>query len=163
VQTFLPSKDFKTTASMLDSKRLNKQILECYQILKVLSSNDPKAGWRNHPAVKMWRGHENALYSYTMDMVAEANSRGIKTDKNMENLSTLRSENIYKWGTGFPDWYQNSEEMKRITVTHMARLFVKDPIYYAPFSFFGTHKDNVPCCSHCNYYWPTHVSDRVAA
>lgn len=159
----MPSKDFSTTASMLDSKRLNKQILECYQILKVLSSTDPKAGWRNHPAVKMWRGYENALYSYTLAMVAEADKRGIKTDTNMHNLSTLKSAVGSSWGTGFPEWYQNSEEMKRITVTHMARLFVKDPIYYAPFSFFSNHQDNEPCCSHCNYYWPTHTTDKAVA
>jgi hypothetical protein len=161
VQTFLPSKDFDTTASMLDSKRLNKQILECYQILKVLSSDDPKAGWRNHPAVKMWRGHEHTLFTYSLAMVSEAKRRGIKTDKNMDNLINLRVANLKKWGSGFPEWYQNSDEMKRITVTHMARLFVKDPVFYQPFSFFSEHKDNVPCCSHCNYYWPTHVKDKV--
>ena len=163
MQTFLPSKDFDTVASMLDSKRLNKQILECYQILKVLSSTDPKAGWRNHPAVKMWRGHEHGLFTYALAMISEANRRGIKTDKNMENLVALRVVNLANWGHGFPDWYQNKAEMKRITVTHMARLFVKDPFFYAPFNFFVDHKDNVPCCSHCNYYWPTHVSDKVAA
>jgi hypothetical protein len=37
MQTFLPYKDFDQCAETLDNKRLNKQILESYQILKVLS------------------------------------------------------------------------------------------------------------------------------
>ena len=49
MQTFLPYRDFRQSAEVLDSKRLNKQILEGYQILKVLNSDDPKAAWRNHP------------------------------------------------------------------------------------------------------------------
>ena len=56
MQTFLPYADFNKSAEVLDNRRLNKQILEGYQILKVLGNPDPRAGWRNHPAVKMWRG-----------------------------------------------------------------------------------------------------------
>lgn len=160
MQTFLPSKDFDTAANMLDSKRLNKQILEAYQILKVLSNNDPKAAWRNHPAVKMWRGHEHGLFIYALAMVKEANKRGIKTDKNMENLIALRVTHLKNWGHGMPAWYQNSEEMHKITVTHRARLSVKDPVYYAHFSIFTNHEANTPCCDTCQYYWPTHISDR---
>jgi hypothetical protein len=47
MQTFLPSSNFAVAARMLDSKRLNKQILEGYQILNVLSGNSPTGGWRN--------------------------------------------------------------------------------------------------------------------
>jgi len=34
MQTFLPYKDYVQCAEILDNKRLNKQILESYQILK---------------------------------------------------------------------------------------------------------------------------------
>lgn len=156
MQTFLPSKDFDTVAKMLDSKRLNKQILECYQILKVLSSDDPRAGWRNHPAVKMWKGFEVALYDYVSSMLREANYRGIKTDKNTENLVTLRANNIKSWGSGFPKWYQNSEIMKFVTTTHKANLFYKDPEFYFEFESATISKYNQPCCDTCKYYWVTH-------
>lgn len=162
MQTFLPSKDFDVTASMLDSKRLNKQILETYQILKVLSNDDPHAGWRNHPAVKMWRGHEHGLFVYALAMVKEATRRGIKTGKNMENLISLRVINLSRWGHGMPKWYTNTNEIARITATHKARLYVKDPEYYFEFANFVNHKNNVPCCDKCNYYWPTHM-ERVKA
>jgi hypothetical protein len=51
MQTFLPYKDFDQCAKTLDNKRLNKQILESYQILKVLSNQSSSGAWRNHPAV----------------------------------------------------------------------------------------------------------------
>ena len=83
MQTFLPSSNFFEVANMLDSKRLNKQILEGYQILNVLSGQSPTGAWRNHPAVKMWAGHELSLLTYIKVMIGEAKRRGIKTDKNL--------------------------------------------------------------------------------
>lgn len=162
MQTFLPSRTFNTSAEMLDSKRLNKQILEGYQILNVLSNDDPHAGWRNHPAVKMWRGAEHFLYTYVLAMVAEADKRGIKTDKNVENLSRLRNANANRWGNTIPTWYQNSEIMKLVTTTHRANLYMKDPEYYERFSYAVDHKDNKPCCDTCKYYWVTHIDRQVA-
>lgn len=157
MQTFLPSRTFNISAQMLDSKRLNKQILEGYQILNVLSNDDPHAGWRNHPAVKMWRGSEHFLYSYVLAMVAEANKRGIKTDKNLENLTNLRNRMKDNWGTNSPDWYHDEIIMRKITTTHRANLFVKDPERYYSFEYAVDHLDNQPCCEKCKYYWPTHV------
>jgi hypothetical protein len=156
MQTFLPYKDFDKSASVLDSKRLNKQILECYQILKVLNNSDPKAGWRNHPAVKMWRGYENALFDYTLAMIREADRRGIKTDKNKENLMVLRVATIANWGNGLPAWFSDSSVMRRVTTTHRANLYRKDDAYYFDFMSSVADKNNEPCCEKCNYYWVTH-------
>ena len=163
MQTFLPSKDFDTVANMLDSKRLNKQILECYQILKVLSTKDPFAGWRNHPAVKMWRGHEIALFDYVLAMIREAERRGIKTDKNKDNLINLRAKYISEWGSGYPVWYQNSETMGRITTTHKANLYKKDPEYYYAFYVDSISPNNKPCCDTCQYFWATHAMEYANA
>ena len=156
MQTFLPYKDFDRVANVLDSKRLNKQILECYQILKVLSNDDPKAGWRNHPAVKMWRGHEIGLFDYTRAMVREAKRRGIKTDRNEENLTVLRVEKISRWGDGLPEWFSSKPIMKRVTTTHKANLYLKDPIAYFDFVSAVSDNNNQPCCERCKYYWVTH-------
>jgi hypothetical protein len=156
MQTFLPYKDFDKSAHALDSKRLNKQILECYQILKVLTNPDPKAGWRNHPAVKMWRGHENALFDYTLSMIREADRRGIKTDTNKKNLVNLRIETINLWGSGLPQWYFNRDTMAKITTTHQANLYRKDDAYYYDFKSAVADKNNEPCCAGCSYYWVAH-------
>ena len=162
MQTFLPFKDFDESAQALDNKRLNKQVLEGYQILKVLSNPDPRAGWRNHPAVKMWRGFEHGLLDYVMAMVAEADKRGIKTDKNLENIENLvMSEGDY-WGMGYPAWYHNDILMRRITTTHKANLYRKDPIYYIDFVSSVANKYNEPCCERCQYFWVTHKEAAVA-
>lgn len=156
MQTFLPYKDFTKSAQALDNKRLNKQILEGYQILKVLGNPDPKAAWRNHPAVKMWRGSEYTLFFYVNEMVNEANIRGIKTDKNVENLTNLYNAQSYQWGTDKPDWYNDDIKMKRITTTHKFNLYRKDPIYYYDFHKVADSEYNKPCCDTCQYYWVTH-------
>jgi len=158
MQTFLPFKSFKDSAKALDNKRLNKQILEGYQILKVLSSDDPRAGWRNHPAVKMWRGHEVILWNYIFECVEEADRRGIKTDKNVENLHALREVFISRWGNTLPKWWSDQEAMNRLVTTHRANLYIKDPIYYVDFISAVEDSWNKPCCEKCNYFWVTHVS-----
>ena len=158
MQTFLPYKDFNKSAEVLDNKRLNKQILEGYQILNVLSNDDPKAGWRNHPAVKMWRGHEKALLSYVMACVEEADKRGIKTENNVANIKALFLAKVDSWGDGLPNWFHDHEKSFRVMATHKANLYKKDPVYY--FQFFDSLEDpdNKPCCEKCNYYWVTHVA-----
>ncbi|NBW11503.1 MAG: hypothetical protein EBR82_26080 [Caulobacteraceae bacterium] len=157
MQTFLPFKDFFESAQALDNKRLNKQILEGYQILKVLNNNDPKAAWRNHPAVKMWRGHEGQLWLYIMNMVDEANKRGIKTDKNMDNLKVLKAATAKNWGWSLPNWYRDPFILAKVLTTHKANLYKKDPTYYSNFVSSTTDENNSPCCPTCSYYWVTHI------
>jgi hypothetical protein len=157
MQTFLPSRDFIVVARILDSKRLNKQILEGYQILNVLSGQSPTGGWRNHPAVKMWRGHEKILHTYIDAMIAEAKQRGIKTDKNEENIRNLYNKVGDSWGDTMPAWYYDEQKLMRIITTHKANLFDKDPIYYAHFGYAKHSLFNQPCCSTCKYYWVTHT------
>ena len=59
VNTFLPYPDFVKSAKILDYKRLGKQRVEAWQILRALRGETK--GWRNHPATNLWRGHEKAL------------------------------------------------------------------------------------------------------
>lgn len=158
MQTFLPYKSFIQSAKVLDSKRLNKQILEGYQILKVLNSPDPRAAWRNHPAAKMWEGHETSLYHYVLVMVAEADLRGIKTDKNLHNINELRKVTYPNWGMEEPEWYNNDDKVNRITESHRANLYRKDPEFY--FEFRNDKAE--PCCDKCQYYWVTHEERNAA-
>ena len=78
MQTFLPYVyDFKQTARVLDNKRLNKQLLEGRQIYAALTGRS--TGWVNHPATRMWAGHENMLVEYLEAIKNECDRRGIKT------------------------------------------------------------------------------------
>ena len=69
MQTFLPVPDFAETARILDDVRLGKQRVETYQIIRTLDG--VTKGWRHHPAVKMWRGHEACLLDYGLSICAE--------------------------------------------------------------------------------------------
>jgi hypothetical protein len=152
MQTFLPYSNFEESARALDNKRLNKQILEGYQILKVLNNPDPKAAWRNHPAVRMWDGSETFLYKYIMAMAQTATARGIKTDKNLANILELKSKTFKNWGSALPAWYSEEKTIQRLTESHRANLYRKDPEYYDIF-----RNDNAnPCCDKCQYFWVTH-------
>jgi len=77
MQTFLPYADFERSAIALDNKRLQKQIVECKQILMTIcgSSN----GWRNHPAIRQWIGFDGALAEYAIECCDEHIKRGYRT------------------------------------------------------------------------------------
>ena len=74
MQTFLPYPDFAASAGVLDGRRLGKQRVEALQILRALTRKH--YGWKHHPAVRMWAGHEEALASYAMEICAEWVRRG---------------------------------------------------------------------------------------
>ena len=161
MQTFFPHESIYQSAQALDSKRLNKQILEAYQILKVLSGASLTGAWRNHPAVLMWKGYEYSLFKYAMIMIQEAQNRGIKTDKNESNIKDLLNQYGNSWGKKNPLWLSDQNKIMRIITTHKARLFDKDPIYYAKFGYAKYSLYNKPCCDTCQYYWVTHEERKV--
>jgi hypothetical protein len=156
MQTFLPSSNPVVTARWLDSKRLNKQILECYQILNVLSGKSPTGGWRNHPAVLMWKGYERGLWNYVQAMIYEARQRGIRTENNEANLNRLKEMCWDQWEENPPSFWNDNTKLMRLITTHKANLFDKDPMYYARFGYAKHSLYNQPCCSTCKYYWVTH-------
>jgi hypothetical protein len=160
MQTFLPQSDYSVSATILDNKRLNKQILEGYQILNVLSGRSKTGGWRNHPAVLMWKGYERGLWNYIQAMIKEAKNRGIKTKNNESNLNNLKDQCWEDWGNIVPSYFKDPNKMIRIVTTHRANLFKKDSLYYAPFQYAVSSINNTPCCPDkkepCKYYWPTH-------
>ena len=156
MQTFLPFPAKRDSLDVLDNKRLNKQILETYQILKVLSGQSSSNAWRNHPAVLMWEGAESELWRYGQTAIVLAQMRGIKTDKNDENFKTLAKIAALGWEDNTPIWAKNPTTIKRVNATHKANLYRKDPIYYAEFADAVNDPYNEPCCDRCQYYWPTH-------
>jgi len=140
----------------LDSKRLNKQILETYQILNVLSGQSKSGAWSNHPAVLMWAGAENELWRYGMTAIKLADMRGIKTENNLANMNALAKKAAIHWGDDEPMWRINPTTIKRVNTTHKANLYRKDPEYYAEYASAVNDEYNKPCCEGCQYYWPTH-------
>jgi len=76
MQTFLPYSDFKKSAKSLDYRRLGKQRVECYQILR--ANLGITSGWINHPITKMWKGFEYCLLQYTLAICDEWIGKGYK-------------------------------------------------------------------------------------
>lgn len=123
MQTFLPYNDFPKSAASLDMRRLGKQRVEAYQILRSLLGISN--GWINHPATKMWCGHEMTLYIYTRDICNEWINRGYK-DTIKEKIQTQLFDMIPESTT--PKWLGN-EDFHR---SHRANLVAKNKDFYAP-------------------------------
>jgi hypothetical protein len=140
MQTFVPEKSYTEIAKSLDKKRLFKNSLETMQIYKALTVEE--YGWKNHPAVKMWRGHEHALLLYGYEMLKEAvDNRGVKSVK----LVLWYFEELEKEPVGssdLPEWWGRDD----IHDSHRARLWQKDPVAYAQYERFGQTIDE--------YVWP---------
>lgn len=140
MQTFLPYADFEESAYSLDQKRLGKQRVETYQIMKALTLG---VGWVNHPAVKMWRGYEWTLLEYQHAICEEWTCNFGFKDTCLVKTMTL----YFQWSNGHdnhspPPWLGNEE----FHYSHRSNLVRKDPAYYA--KYFPDVKGFVP------YVWP---------
>jgi hypothetical protein len=149
MQTFVPFNNFEDSAAVLDNKRLNKQLLEGRQIYKILASNQIKGAWVNHPAVKMWRGYDNALFDYLRVIKDECLYRNIQTEKNWNALTEMHERNWHRGdGIVMPPWWGEN----KVHQSHRNNLYRKDPEHYAEF----VNDEFIACCDKCNYWWPTH-------
>jgi len=157
MQTFVPFKNFNKSAQSLDNRRLNKQLLEGRQIYQIISSNRTSGAWVNHPAVKMWRNYDNALYLYLTAIKNECIARGISVEKNWTAIEQMHDANWFRGnGIVMPPWLGDM----RVHNSHRQNLYLKDMWFYADFWYEGT-KQKVSCCEKCNYFWPVagHAKD----
>lgn len=120
VNTFLPYANFSESASALDVKRLGKQRLEAKQIINLLEKTTEKKGYKNHPAVKMWKDNVDALKLYYNIIVKEWIKRGYKNTMQLYELHT-DEDNI-----SMPWWLNNQD----FHYAHQASLLRKNENYY---------------------------------
>lgn len=139
MQTFLPYPDFDQSASCLDRQRLGKQRVETKQILLALLGKSK--GWVNHPATKMWRGHEIALAIYGIAMCEEWKRRGYKDNLQPFFEDFIKAE-ASRRSLRPPSWLGRAD----VHASHRSNLLRKDPEFYA----FGgwTEPGDLP------YVWP---------
>lgn len=141
MQTFLPYPSFAASAAVLDQKRLGKQRVETFQLLRALTV--PGHGWRNHPATKMWRGYLPALVSYGLVMTDEWIARG-RNDTVREKIRVFAPEvdGVAQDELELPPWI-GDEAFHR---AHRSNLIRKDAEFYVP--RFGDVPEDLP------YVWP---------
>lgn len=152
MQTFLPFASFRASAECLDRSRLGKQRVECKQILIALGipvgDADPRpgGGWVNHPAVRMWRGHELTLCQYAIRMCEEWRSRGYADSllPQFERAFCYAAKPTGKW------WSPNWLGWDSFHASHRSNLLRKDPAYYGRFGW--VEPSDLP------YVWPAEVT-----
>jgi hypothetical protein len=148
VQTFLPYADFLASAKALDQKRLGKQRVETIQVLRGLIT--PGYGWRHHPAVKMWRGYEEGLVRYGLDIVdvwvatGRADTTAATLIADLGRGPGIRTQKELDLAGELPPWLGDPLFHR----SHQSALLRKDPLFYRP--IFGPDvPDDLP------YVWPS--------
>jgi hypothetical protein len=147
MQTFLPLPGFRASAKCLDNKRLGKQRVECKQILLCLGISvgmhkPGRAGWRHHPAVLMWAGHELALLVYGITVCREWKQRGFRDNLENEFLAVYRPRRRLVLRNQYPPWFRDD----LLHASHRSNLLRKDSDYYRQFGW--VEPADLP------YYWP---------
>ena len=141
MQTFVPYPDLRASCAVLDDRRLGKQRVETFQILRALTW--PSYAWKSHPAVTMWRGFVPALVAYGLESCREWTRRGYADSVATQLLS---------WGPGsaaeLPPWFG----VEAVHLSHRSALVRKDPAVYRP--LFPDVPDDLP------YFWPAPVFPR---
>lgn len=134
---------------MLDNKRLFKQAVECKQILLALGisvgAHKPTGSkaWQNHPAVRMWRGHELAMAIYSVHIAREVRTRLRYRDKFLEEFLDVVKQ-LRKPGepARYPPWMRDWS----IMTSHRSNLLRKNKDWYSRFGWLV--KPDLP------YVWP---------
>lgn len=144
MQTFLPYADFAASAAVLDDRRLGKQRVETFQILRALTF--PTYAWKNHPAVRMWRGFLPALVTYGLATCDAWEQRGF-ADTVAGSLLEFTGGVPPEVGElrvrgQLPPWLGTAA----LHVSHRSALVRKEPEFYR--RFFPKVPEGLP------YLWP---------
>lgn len=157
MQTFLPFESFAETAAVLDQRRLGKQRVEVLQILRALTRDG--YGWRSHPAVLMWKGHEEALGAYGRAIVDAWTALGfddttwdsISVELTELGITAVRGQDELGAVGKLPPWLGDPA----LHDSHRAALLRKDPDHYR--SLFPQTPDDLP------YHWPVRSAKAIEA
>ena len=120
MQTFVPEATAELVAVTLDRRRLGKQRVEAYQILRALTGGSH--GWSNHPATVMWRGHEAGLAHYGVTMCRAWVGLGYK-DTCLDKIAAIVTPDP----DDLPWWWGN----ELVVESHRSNLVRKDPEHYS--------------------------------
>lgn len=112
------------TAMALDSRRLNKQIIECNQILDAIHGKTK--AWANHPVTLMYKHQIIWLLAYMGCLKAVIN--GDRRDAYVQN----EISNVWRPCLHTQEYF---DQMKR-------RLYTKDKVHYSQWDDLGESQQN---------------------
>ena len=118
MQIFIIGSPFET-ARALDRRRLNKQVIECKQIMKAI--NGESKAWANHPCVKMYREHWEWLcyYQMTLGYLVEGDEMASR-----------------RW-SGYADRFRPTFHTQEYFDQMKRRLYTKDNEHYKQWAHLG--------------------------
>ena len=116
--------DLFETAQALDARRLNKQIIECRQILSAL--NGDSKTWRNHPCTLQYKEHKEWLEDY-MSCLMHYRNGNIERAKICNEWCNIRKPIFHT--------QEYFNQMKK-------RLYTKDREYYKQWAELGESNVN---------------------
>jgi hypothetical protein len=140
MMSFLPYASFEASAAVLDWRRLNKQRVEALQMLLALTGRS--GAWRNHPATRMWLGHEASLASYALAMSAEWVHRGGKDTVALRVTAIVKEDGLSLVEGPKPPWFGD----ERLHSSHRSNLLRKKPDHYGLLGWAEQPNQL--------YYWP---------
>lgn len=133
MQTFLPLPDYYQSMKCLDKSRLGNQVWR--EGLTLI-----RGGWPNHPAAKMWRGHEFDLGLYLLEGCKVLFERSGKAYSDI--VAKITHEMMKFPRSGPPAWLGD----KTFHASHRSNLLRKDPKWYGQFGWL--EPSDLP------YVWP---------
>ena len=124
MQIFVPFANPLATASCLDVKRRNKQIIEANIIIQRIAQK--KGSWANHPVVKMYAGHIGWVQCYLSCLRHYAS----KDYKVAQYWATMANKSTPPFLT------------EEFCDQHKRRLYTKNANLYPQFAVFGKSYEN---------------------
>lgn len=112
------------TAQALDDRRLNKQIIECRQMLKAIDGNTK--AWAKHPCTLQYGRHRAWLWRYLTCLECFRNG-------------ALRAAEGY---SALADLHRPSFQTQAFLDQMKRRLYTKDSRHYAQWAHLGTSEVN---------------------
>ena len=157
-QTFIISSNFSETARCLDNRRLNKNITESFQVFRWCIGEGVMQG-NPHP-YNMWKGHEESLLEYIVEMHLEWKRRfdaGLRGGKRTHKNGLEADELLGRIDVSlYPKPYWISDE--RVLSSQRAALLYKDFEWYSQFGW--KERPAIPIKTNKNglvslpYFWP---------
>lgn len=132
MQVFVPFVEPLKTAQCLDKKRLNKQIIECNQLLKAI--NGRTKAWINHPVTKMYSHPELLKYMQYY----------VKCLKYYKEGEIEMATNYSLMAVGYLEKTKEAKDIlnEKFCDQHKRRLYTKDPEHYIQFEKYGSTTEN---------------------